>query len=108
MVNFSGTQYKVVLDDMIVADKIEGIDIGEKLNLDQVLLLGSRKSTVVGRPTIDGAVVVCEVEELAKDKKVTTLKTRRRKNSKSLRGFRREVTILRVVDIIAASDAAVL
>ena len=109
VVNFSGTQYKVVIDDMIVADKMEGVDIGQHLTLDQVLLLGSRKSTIVGRPTINGAVVVCEVEELAKDKKVMTLKTRRRKNSKSLRGFRRELTILRVLDIKALpEDAAVL
>ena len=109
VVNFSGTQYKVVVDDMIVADKMEGVDIGQHLTLDQVLLLGSRKSTIVGRPTINGAVVVCEVEELAKDKKVMTLKTRRRKNSKSLRGFRRELTILRVLDIKALpEDAAVL
>ena len=98
VVNFSGTQYKVVLDDTIVADRIEGVDIGQKLDLDQVLLLGSRKATIVGRPTINNAAVVVEVEEIAKDKKVVTLKTRRRKNSRSLRGFRREVTVLRVVD----------
>ncbi len=39
------------------------------------------------------------VEELAKDKKVMTLKFRRRKNSKNLRGFRRQVTILRIKEI---------
>jgi len=109
VVNFMGTQFKVVLDDQIVADKIEGVDIGQKLNLDQVLLLGSRKATVVGRPTINGATVVVEVEEIAKDKKVMTLKTRRRKNSRSLRGFRREVTVLRVVDMqVSAEDTATL
>jgi len=109
VVNFMGTQYKVVLDDQIVADKIEGVDIGQKLNLDQVLLLGSRKATVVGRPTINGAAVVVEVEEIAKDKKVMTLKTRRRKNSRSLRGFRREVTVLRVVDMqVSAEDVCTL
>ena len=98
VVSFSGTQYKVVLDDLLVADRIEGVDIGDKLSLD-VLLVASRKGTVVGRPLVEGAKVLCEVEEIAKDKKVVTLKTRRRKNSKSLVGFRRQVTILRVLDI---------
>ena len=40
------------------------------------------------------------VEEISKDKKVIIFKTRRRKHSRSLRGFRRDVTVLRVVDII--------
>lgn len=108
VVEFSGTQYKVVVDDLVVADRIEGVDIGDKLSLP-VLLVGSRRATVVGRPLVDGASVVCEVEELAKDKKVVTLKTRRRKNSKSLVGFRRQVTILRVLDIaLSAEDKEVL
>ena len=44
------------------------------------------------------------VEEMAKDKKVHIFKMRRRKNSKRLRGYRRQVTILRVVDIIVPED----
>jgi ribosomal protein L21 len=40
------------------------------------------------------------VEEMSKDKKVIIFKTRRRKHSRSLRGFRRDITVLRVVDII--------
>lgn len=108
VVEFSGTQYKVVLDDLVVADRIEGVDIGDKLSLP-VLLVGSRRCTVVGRPLVEGASVLCEVEELAKDKKVVTLKTRRRKNSKSLVGFRRQVTILRVLDIaLSPEDKEVL
>jgi ribosomal protein L21 len=44
--------------------------------------------------------VIVAVEEISKDKKVIAFKTRRRKHSRSLRGFRREITVLRVVDII--------
>lgn len=46
------------------------------------------------------------VEEKTLDKKVVALKFRRRKNSKRLRGFRREVTVLRVVDIIPPAKYA--
>jgi large subunit ribosomal protein L21 len=49
--------------------------------------------------------VKVEVEELTKDKKVTTLKHRRRKNSRRTRGFRRDVAVLRVTDIIPPADA---
>lgn len=36
---------------------------------------------------------------MAKDKKVMTLKFRRRKNSKNIRGYRRDLTVLRVTGI---------
>lgn len=105
---------------MIVADNMEGYDIGQIVNLDKVLLVGSKTATLVGKPLVSGAnvrpsrlffsgnylqtmsthlQVVAVVEELAKDKKVMTLKFRRRKNSKNLRGFRRQVTILRIKEI---------
>ena len=50
--------------------------------------------------------VVAVVEEFAKDKKVMTLKFRRRKNSKNLRGFRRQLTILRIKEITLSEDQA--
>jgi large subunit ribosomal protein L21 len=67
--------------------------------------MGSKYGTVIGRPTVAGALVKASVEELTKDKKTLTLKFRRRKNSKRQRGFRRDVAILRVLDIVAPEDA---
>jgi large subunit ribosomal protein L21 len=103
---FSGTQFKLAVDDTLVADKIEGVDIGETIDISDVLLVGSRKATVVGRPFVAGAKVLAAVEEITKDKHLITLKFRRRKNSQTKRGFRREVTILRVTDIITSSEDA--
>ena len=89
-----------------VAERVAAITRNEKLAGRCQLAVDA---TGVGRPVVDGASVLCEVEEIAKDKKVVTLKTRRRKNSKSLVGFRRQVTILRVLDIaVAAADKEVL
>lgn len=45
-----------------------------------------------------------EVEEIAKDKKVIIFKMRRRKNSKRKNGFRRQVTVLRVKEILLNDD----
>lgn len=87
-------------DDVIIADKISGVDIGDIINLDKVLLIGSKKSTIIGRPYVTAARVVASVEEIAKDKKVIAFKMRRRKNSQSKTGFRRQVTVLRVNEII--------
>lgn len=70
-------------------------------------MVGSKSSTIVGRPIVEGAQVILTVEEITKDKKVITFKMRRRKNSKSTRGFRRDVAILRVKDILL-NDASLI
>ena len=72
----------------------------------QVLLLGSASETVVGRPLVPDARVVCSVEEQTKDAKVVIFKKRKRKASRRRNGFRRMVTLLRVTDIIEAPAAA--
>ena len=99
VVAVGGTQFKVTVDDVIIVNKLKDVDIGDVLDLDQVLLVGSRKMSIVGRPWIKEAKVVVSVEEQARDAKKLTLKHRRRKNSQRLRGFRRQVTVLRVSDI---------
>lgn len=106
VVELSGTQYKVTLDDVITADLMENVDIGDTVNLDKVLLVGTKKATAVGRPYVREAKVIAAVEEIAKDKKVIAFKTRRRKNSKRTKGFRRQLTILRVVDITVEEPIA--
>ena len=44
-------------DDVIVADNMEGYDIGQIVNLDKVLLVGSKTATLVGKPLVSGANV---------------------------------------------------
>jgi len=104
VVALSGTQYKVAVGDIIIADHIEGVDIGDTVVYPEVLLVGSRKATVVGRPYVTSSEVVCTVEELTRDKKVITFKTRRRKASRRIRGFRRRITVLRVDEIRVSED----
>jgi len=100
IVEFSGTQYKVALDDTIVADLQPDIDIGDVISLDKVMMVGSRKGTLMGMPYIEGAKVMAAVEEISKDKKLIIFKLRRRKNSRRKKGFRRSVTVLRIQNIV--------
>lgn len=52
-----------------MAEKVEG-DIGTTVGISDVLLVGTRDSTVVGRPTVPGAMVKLFVEEQTRDQKV--------------------------------------
>lgn len=62
--------WQVTKDDVIVAEKLVG-DIGTTLETADVLLVGTRESTVVGQPTVPGATVKLFVEEQTRDKKVS-------------------------------------
>lgn len=99
VINLAGTQYKVTKGDVLFAEKIIDAKVGEILSLDQVLLLGSKEETVVGRPFVDGAKVHARVEEQTFDEKVIVFKMKRRKNYRRKQGHRRPVTVLRVTDI---------
>jgi large subunit ribosomal protein L21 len=65
-----------------------------------VLLLGNVNQTIVGRPLVKGAVVRARVEEQTLDEKIDIFKKKRRKNYRRWNGFRREVTVLRVTDVV--------
>ena len=41
----------------MVADKIENVDIGQLIDAEKVLLVGSRSTTLVGAPVVAGAKV---------------------------------------------------
>ena len=52
-----------------MAEKLPG-DIGTTLEVTDVLLVGTREDTVVGRPIVSGASVKLFIEEQTLDKKV--------------------------------------
>ena len=49
---------------------------------------------------------MCSVEEQTKDEKVVIFKKRRRKASRRRNGFRRQLTLLRVLDIVSEAPAS--
>ncbi len=99
VVALAGSQFKVTVDDIVTLSTSIEADVGETVQFDDVLLVGSAKETVVGRPMVSGAHVTMAIEEKKKEKKVIVFKKRRRKGYQRKNGDRRHVTALRVVDI---------
>jgi len=104
VVEISGTQYKVTPDDLIVTEKLSGVDINDRITLSRVLLVGSRTKTTIGRPYIPNATVSAAIEEQFLDGKVIVFKKRRRKNSRRTNGHRQPLTSLRILSISDGSD----
>jgi large subunit ribosomal protein L21 len=99
VIKTGGRQYRVVPDDVLEIGKIAG-DVGTIVQLGEVLVLGG-DTPVLGAPTVAGASVAAEVLQHKRGPKVISFKKRRRKNSKRKRGYRDEITVLRITEILA-------
>ena len=98
VIKTGGRQYRVVPDDVLEIGKIAG-DVGTIVQLGEVLLVGG-DLPVLGAPTVAGASVAAEVLQHKRGPKVISFKKRRRKNSKRKRGYRDEITVLRITEIL--------
>ena len=99
VIKTGGRQYRVVPDDVLEIGKIAG-DVGTIVQLGEVLVLGG-DTPVLGVPTVAGASVAAEVLDHKRGPKVIAFKKRRRKNSRRKRGYRDEITVLRITEILA-------
>ncbi|WP_439523483.1 50S ribosomal protein L21 [Marivita sp.] len=94
-----GKQYRVQSGDTLRVEKLAA-DAGEKVQFNEILMLGGDK-VVVGAPLIDGAAVQAEVVDQIKGEKVINFVKRRRKHSsKRTKGHRQKLTLVRVTEIL--------
>ena len=98
VIKTGGRQYRVVPNDVLEIGKIAG-DVGTIVQLGEVLVVGG-DTPVLGMPTVAGASVAAEVLDHKRGPKVIAFKKRRRKNSRRKRGYRDEITVLRITEIL--------
>lgn len=101
VIKTGGRQYRVVPDDVLEIGKIAG-EVGTIIQLSEVLVVGG-ESLVLGAPLVAGATVAAEVLDHKRGAKVISFKKRRRKNSRRKRGYRDELTVLRITEILTDS-----
>jgi large subunit ribosomal protein L21 len=106
VIKTGGRQYRVVPDDVLEIGKIAG-DVGTIVQLGEVLMLGG-DTPVLGLPTVSGASVAVEILDHKRGPKVIAFKKRRRKHSKRKRGYRDELTLVRISEILADGKAPTL
>lgn len=103
VIKTGGRQFRVVPDDVLEITKIPG-DVGTIIQLGEVLVVGG-DTPVLGTPFVKGASVAAEVLDHKRGPKVIAFKKRRRKNSKRKRGYRDEITLIRVTEILTDGKA---
>ncbi|GAD18932.1 50S ribosomal protein L21 [Helicobacter fennelliae] len=94
-----GKQYKVSEGSIVLLDKLS-LEPKSKVDFNEILALHNGKELIVGTPFVSGAKIEAEVINEGRGKKVVIFKKRRRKDSKTKRGFRRDFTRVRILKII--------
>ena len=95
-----GKQIKVSKGDTVLVEKLAG-ETGEKVTLDNVLLLADGEKLTVGTPVVEGATVTASIVEQIRDKKVIIFKKKRRQGYKRKKGHRQYLTMIKIEEIAA-------
>jgi large subunit ribosomal protein L21 len=100
VIKAGGKQYRVVEDQVLKVDGVEG-EPGEIVQIGDVIMLGG-DTPQLGTPTISGASVAVEIVGHGRGPKVIAFKKRRRKNSRRKRGHRQDFVLIRISEILTA------
>ncbi len=98
VVRTGGKQVRVEPGKTVRVERLEG-DVGSKIELDEVLLVGGDGSPRVGTPVVDGAKVVGTITDQGRGDKIVVFKMKRRKNYRRKQGHRQAYTEIRVDEI---------
>ncbi len=93
-----GKQYRVTEGDTIEIERL-GTEAGQTHTFDKVLLVSSDEGVKIGRPTVEEATVTADVLEHKRGKKVVAFKMKRRKATRSKKGHRQELTVVKITGI---------
>jgi len=96
VIRTGGKQYKVVKDEFLSVEKLEG-DVGATVEISDVLMAGGK----IGSPLLAGAKVLAEIVRQFRDDKVIIFKKRRRHNYRRKKGHRQYLTQIKIIDIKA-------
>lgn len=100
-----GKQYTVRQDDVITIERLDG-ESGDKIVVEDVLMLGDGDNVTVGNPYVDGASVSCEIVEQGRGEKIIVFKKRRRQKSERTKGHRQNLSTIKVLEILTGGKKA--
>jgi large subunit ribosomal protein L21 len=92
-----GKQYRVTAGDTITVNKLEGA-AGDAVKIEQILSLSGDK-TVIGSPTVAGALVEAQIIAQTRNDTVIVFKKKRRQHYKRKNGHRQPMTKLFITSV---------
>ncbi|MFV2059661.1 MAG: 50S ribosomal protein L21 [Gammaproteobacteria bacterium] len=98
VIETGGKQYRVIEGQTLKVEKL-GIEPGEKVDIDKVLMVANGDDIKVGSPYLDGGKVTAVVKSIGRGPKIRIVKFRRRKHSAKTQGHRQSYTELEITGI---------
>ena len=100
IIETGGKKYKVSASKILEIEKLDA-KVGETVKFQNVLLLNDDKTTEVGSPSIDGAMVEAKLLDNVKDRTVLIFHKRRRKHSRKKNGHRQRHSKIQITKIMS-------
>lgn len=97
VIQSGGKQYRVAVGDKLKVESLK-VEEGDKIDLDQVLMISDGDKLQVGTPVLDASVQATVIGHGRGDK-IKILKLRRRQNSRTRGGHRQNFTELEITGI---------
>ena len=101
VIETGGKQYRVQEGDVITVEKL-GVEAGETVTFDKVLLLSDEKEVKVGTPYLDAAVTGSVVEN-GTGQKVVIFKYKAKKDYRKKQGHRQPYTMVKIESLSGAA-----
>ncbi|MDR0340618.1 MAG: 50S ribosomal protein L21 [Puniceicoccales bacterium] len=106
LVRTQGTQVWVEEGKILQLNRFVGAEIGDSIELNEVLLLGEGAETKVGTPLLAGAMVTAKLLSQERGKKVLVMKRLRRKGAHKKRGHRQALSTIQIVAVEDGTNGA--
>ena len=100
IIETGGKQYKVSPSEILKIEKLDS-EAGKTIQFKKVLLLNDDKSTEVGNPNINGAIVEAKLLDNIKDRTILIFHKRRRKHSRKKNGHRQRHSKIQITKILS-------
>jgi large subunit ribosomal protein L21 len=91
VVRTGGKQVRVTPGESVRIERLEG-EVGDQIELDQVLLLAGEGDLKIGTPVVEGAKVIGTITDQGRGPKITIFKAKRRKQYRRKQGHRQAYT----------------
>ena len=100
VVKTGGKQYRLGVGDSVKVEKLAD-EVGNIVELSQILMVSDGGEVKVGTPLVTGASVKAEIVGHGRNKKIRVFKMKRRKQYRRTQGHRQAFTQLKVTEINA-------
>lgn len=100
VVKTGGTHHRVEVGDVLDIQKLNA-EVGDTVELDEVVMVSGESGVAIGTPVVDGAKVVATITEQLRGPKLTIFKYKPKKRYRVKTGHRQDLTRIKIDSIEA-------